>query len=139
MLLATTATSVHTGFEWNEDRKTVKPWGTFPTVIEPVRGEIALRGLKHADAIKCQPLPDTPGGLDQSRLVREAVLDSNGLRSEHIIGCIDPRTRRKRFQRLRPANARENKYHRCEKAGRAKCHLEPSPGRGFRFSKTLPI
>jgi hypothetical protein len=56
MLLATTATSVHTGFEWNEDRKTVKQWGTFPTVIEPVRGEIALRGLKHADAIKCQPL-----------------------------------------------------------------------------------
>jgi len=56
LLLTTTAAAGHTGFQWNPDRKTVKQWGTFPTVIEPVRGDVTLVGLRGAGDVTYQPL-----------------------------------------------------------------------------------
>lgn len=56
LLLTATATGSHAGFEWNPDRRTVKQWGTFPTIIEPVRGEVTLRGLRGQAAARYQPL-----------------------------------------------------------------------------------
>ncbi len=56
LLLTATATAAHTGFEWNPDRKTVKQWGRFPTVIEPVRGTVTLTGLKGEGSVTYQPL-----------------------------------------------------------------------------------
>ena len=53
---ALAAAASHTGFEWNADRKTVKQGGKFPTIIEPVRGEVWLVGLRRANAVAVQPL-----------------------------------------------------------------------------------
>jgi hypothetical protein len=44
------------GFEWKPDRKTVKQWGRFPTVIEPVRGTVTLTGLTGKGTVTYQAL-----------------------------------------------------------------------------------
>lgn len=77
LLLATTATSAHTGFEWNDDRKTVKQWGTSPTLIEPVRGEVMLKGLGDANAMTYQPLTAEGSPLGEPKTVK--VTDSQAI------------------------------------------------------------
>jgi len=66
LLTATTAAS-HTGFEWNPDRNTVKQWGRFPTVIEPVRGEVWLVGLQGGGRVTYQPLTAEGRPLGEAR------------------------------------------------------------------------
>jgi hypothetical protein len=56
LLLTTGARVVNTGMQWNSDRSGLTAWGGSPTLIEPVTGRIALRGLAGATAVLAQPL-----------------------------------------------------------------------------------
>jgi hypothetical protein len=46
MVLSVGSRVANTGQKWNEKRDSLTEWGTAPTVIEPVRGTVVLRGLK---------------------------------------------------------------------------------------------
>jgi hypothetical protein len=48
MLLVAGAVVTNTGVEWNETRSALKQWGTSPTLIEPVTGQMLLRNLEGA-------------------------------------------------------------------------------------------
>lgn len=48
LLLTAGAMAANTGAEWNEDRTQLQKWGTAPTLIEPVVGELVLRNLAPA-------------------------------------------------------------------------------------------
>ena len=56
LLLVTTARSANTGMTWNDKRTTLTDWGTEPTLIEPVRGAVVLRGIERAKRIEAVPL-----------------------------------------------------------------------------------
>jgi hypothetical protein len=51
MLLVTGAEVTNTGVEWNETRSALKQWGTSPTLIEPVTGQLLLRNLEGARGV----------------------------------------------------------------------------------------
>jgi hypothetical protein len=46
MLLVAGAAMTNTGVEWNETRSSLKQWGSSPTLIEPVTGQLFLRDLE---------------------------------------------------------------------------------------------
>jgi hypothetical protein len=48
MLLVAGALVANTGMEWNETRSALKQWGTAPTLIEPVTGQLLVRNLEGA-------------------------------------------------------------------------------------------
>jgi hypothetical protein len=48
LLLVAGAAVANTGMEWNESRSALKQWGTAPTLIEPVTGQLRLRNLANA-------------------------------------------------------------------------------------------
>jgi hypothetical protein len=56
LLLVTTARSANTGMKWNDDRTSLTDWGTGPTIIEPVRGHVTLKGLASARRVELTPL-----------------------------------------------------------------------------------
>jgi len=56
LLLVTTARSANTAMQWNDKRTTLTDWGTEPTVIEPVKGFVVLRGVEQARQIEAVPL-----------------------------------------------------------------------------------
>ena len=56
LLLTATARVGNSGMKWNDKRTTLESWGTAPTVIEPVRGMLTLRGLEQAAGVTAQPL-----------------------------------------------------------------------------------
>jgi len=56
LLLVTTARSANTGMKWNDKRTTLTDWGTEPSVIEPVKGFVVLRGIESAKQIEAVPL-----------------------------------------------------------------------------------
>ncbi len=56
LLLTAGARVSNTGQVWNEKRTSLEKWGAEPTVIEPVRGRIVLRGLAAARRLEAQPL-----------------------------------------------------------------------------------
>lgn len=56
LLLVTTARSANTGMTWNDKRTTLTDWGTGPSVIEPVKGFVVLRGIESAKQIEAVPL-----------------------------------------------------------------------------------
>lgn len=56
MLLTAAARAGNTGMKWNEQRTTLESWGTGPTLIEPVRGTLTLRGLDRAGEVTAQAL-----------------------------------------------------------------------------------
>jgi hypothetical protein len=56
MLLTSGATVTNTGVEWNENRSALKQWGTSPTLIEPVTGQLLLRNLEGARGVTIAPL-----------------------------------------------------------------------------------
>jgi len=56
LLLVVTARSANSGMIWNEKRNTLSNWGSAPTVIEPVEGEVVLRGLESAHRVEMIPL-----------------------------------------------------------------------------------
>jgi len=51
MLLTSGATVTNSGAEWNETRSALKQWGTSPTLIEPVTGQLLLRNLEGARGV----------------------------------------------------------------------------------------
>jgi hypothetical protein len=51
MLLVAGAAVTNTGVEWNETRSSLKQWGTSPTLIEPVTGQLLLRNLEGARSV----------------------------------------------------------------------------------------
>jgi len=48
MLLTAGGAVTNTGVEWNETRSALKQWGTSPTLIEPVTGQLLIRNLEGA-------------------------------------------------------------------------------------------
>jgi hypothetical protein len=56
LLLVTTARSANMGMEWNDKRTTLTDWGTGPSVIEPVKGFVVLRGIDSAKQVEAVPL-----------------------------------------------------------------------------------
>ncbi|HEY6447740.1 MAG TPA: hypothetical protein VIY53_14860 [Acidobacteriaceae bacterium] len=56
LLLVAGARAINTGMAWNTAHTALEQWGTSPTLIEPVTGRIALRGLAGATAVLAQPL-----------------------------------------------------------------------------------
>jgi len=56
LLLVTTARSENKGMVWNEKRTTLSNWGSAPTVIEPVKGQVILRNLESSQKIELVPL-----------------------------------------------------------------------------------
>ncbi len=69
LLLAATARSANSGMVWNDKRTTLTDWGSAPTVIEPVKGEIVLRNLKPYRRMEMIPLDGgaKPSGQSISR------------------------------------------------------------------------
>jgi hypothetical protein len=51
MLLTSGAAVTNAGAEWNETRSALKQWGTSPTLIEPVTGQLLLRNLEGARGV----------------------------------------------------------------------------------------
>ncbi len=51
MLLTAGAAVTNTGVEWNETRSALKQWGTSPTLIEPVTGQLLIRNLEGARGV----------------------------------------------------------------------------------------
>jgi hypothetical protein len=51
MLLVAGAAVTNTGVEWNETRSSLKQWGTAPTLIEPVTGQLLIRNLEGARGV----------------------------------------------------------------------------------------
>jgi hypothetical protein len=51
MLLVAGATATNTGVEWNETKSSLKQWGTSPTLIEPVTGQLLLRNIEGARGV----------------------------------------------------------------------------------------
>jgi hypothetical protein len=56
LLLVTTARSANTGMKWNDKRTTLTDWGTEPSLIEPVKGFVVLRGIEAAKEVEAIPL-----------------------------------------------------------------------------------
>ena len=54
LLLLHAVRATNTGFEWEPDGKTVKKWGTGPTVVTPAAGTVRLR--VDAASVRVQPL-----------------------------------------------------------------------------------
>ncbi len=56
MLLVTTARAANTSMKWNDKRTSLTDWGTEPSVIEPVKGFVTLKGFNSATRIEAVPL-----------------------------------------------------------------------------------
>ena len=56
LLLVATARAANTGMKWNDKRTSLTDWGTEPSVIEPVKGFVTLKGLDSAGPIEAMPL-----------------------------------------------------------------------------------
>jgi hypothetical protein len=56
LLLVAGARTMNTGMAWNSGHTGLEQWGSSPTLIEPVTGRIALRGLDGATGVLVQPL-----------------------------------------------------------------------------------
>jgi hypothetical protein len=56
LLLAATARSANDAMTWSQDRTSLSSWGSAPTVIEPVKGNVTLRNLRPAERLEAVPL-----------------------------------------------------------------------------------
>ena len=56
MLLVATARAANTGMQWNDKRTSLTYWGTEPSVIEPVKGFVTLKGINLVGQIEVTPL-----------------------------------------------------------------------------------
>mgnify|MGYP006299898807 CR=1 FL=1 len=56
LLLVTSARATNTGFAFEEDGQTVAKWGTGPTLIEPVTGQVILKQIEDASVLTVAPL-----------------------------------------------------------------------------------
>jgi ssDNA-binding Zn-finger/Zn-ribbon topoisomerase 1 len=56
LLLVATARAANTGMKWNDKRTSLTDWGTEPSLIEPVRGFVTLKGINPVERIEAMPL-----------------------------------------------------------------------------------
>ena len=56
LLLVATARSANTGMTWNENRTSLTDWGSAPTVIEPVKGDVTIRSIEPVENVEAIPL-----------------------------------------------------------------------------------
>jgi hypothetical protein len=56
LLLVATARAANTGMKWNDARTSLTDWGAEPSVIEPVKGFVTLKGINSAGQIEVMPL-----------------------------------------------------------------------------------
>jgi len=70
LLLTAGAQVANSGMRWNEDRTGLVEWGGSPTVIEPVRGRVVLRGLRSASEVEVTPLDSGGRRGDAARSAR---------------------------------------------------------------------
>jgi len=56
LLLVATARSANTDMTWNEKRTSLSDWGSAPTVIEPVRGDLTVRDIEPVESIEAVPM-----------------------------------------------------------------------------------
>jgi hypothetical protein len=71
ILLNTASSLSNTGMKWNEDRTSLKSWGSAPTRIDPLSGRVTVGGLHEAEAVEVMPLDSRGDALEASfRAVR---------------------------------------------------------------------
>ena len=73
LLLAATARSANDAMTWNEDRTSLSSWGSAPTVIEPVKGNVTLRNLRPAERVEAVPLNGAGRTMGKSITAREVA------------------------------------------------------------------
>jgi hypothetical protein len=59
--------------KWNQKRTILADWGTEPTVIEPVKGNVTLRDLEDLDAMDVIPLDGAGKRLGPSVTVHKVA------------------------------------------------------------------
>lgn len=74
LLLAAGSRVLNTGAKWNDSRTSLDEWGATPTLIEPVKGAITLRGLKNPKSVTLQPL-DGAGRRSGELIIAEPTED----------------------------------------------------------------
>jgi hypothetical protein len=85
LLLVATARSGNTGMIWNEKSTSLSNWGSAPTVIEPVRGKVALRNLEPLKRIEIIP-------LDGAGKARESSVSVQGVNGDFVLQIGQPST-----------------------------------------------
>jgi hypothetical protein len=56
LLLVATARAANSDMKWNEKRTSLTDWGAEPTLIEPVKGFVTLKGINTVEQIEMTPL-----------------------------------------------------------------------------------
>jgi len=75
ILVVTTARSANNGMTWNENRTSLSNWGSAPTVIEPVKGNVTLRNLKPAKRVEAVALNGAGSAMPEPVVVRNVAED----------------------------------------------------------------
>jgi hypothetical protein len=65
LFLVATARAANTGMKWNDKRTSLTDWGTEPSVIEPVKGFVTLKGITSVRQIEVVPLDSGAKRLGQ--------------------------------------------------------------------------
>jgi hypothetical protein len=73
LLIVATARSANQDMTWNENRTSLSNWGSAPTVIEPVRGDVTFRNIKPAENVQVVPLDGA--GRKMSQSIQTRMLD----------------------------------------------------------------
>jgi len=73
LLLVATARAANTGMKWNDKRTSLTDWGTEPSVIEPVKGFVTLKGINLVGQIEVTPLDGGAKPLAKPILAEKAA------------------------------------------------------------------
>jgi hypothetical protein len=79
LLLTAGASVANAGMVWNQSRTGLAEWGGAPTLVEPVRGRVVLRGLESATGVEITPLD---GGGHATASTRSGVRGEAGWQVE---------------------------------------------------------
>lgn len=71
LLLTGGAMAANTGAEWNEDRTQLQKYGTAPTLIEPVVGELVLRNLAPARKVMIAALDGRGQSINEPTIAKK--------------------------------------------------------------------
>jgi hypothetical protein len=73
MLLTATSRVANTGMKWNDSGTTLAEQGGAPTLIDPVQGQVVLRGIQGATAITVSALDGAGHPLGDPRSARQTA------------------------------------------------------------------
>jgi hypothetical protein len=85
LLLVATARSANTGMTWDEKRKSLSDWGSAPTVIEPVKGQVVLRNLDPLQRIEAI-------ALDGAGKALKDPVDVHSEKADYVLQIGQPAT-----------------------------------------------